>query len=233
MTPTGAGRHCASCEKVVVDFTWMTDGELAAWFGARAGQSVCGKYRPDQLARPIQPVAAIAGRRPAWLLSLSVVVAACSTKTVDDQSVPPGPHNDAQLLPPTTVHGRVYHPATGKPVQALIGIEGDTIHTFSDSVGRFTLEVPTRRADQHLLALAALTPLCSTSAVAADGVEIALPCASDDAYEPVLGQTHVDTIAARGHSWSVSKHTLRRWLSPPPPPPERIISTGQFVPPTD
>ncbi|MBC7446696.1 MAG: hypothetical protein H7330_01400 [Hymenobacteraceae bacterium] len=57
MTPAGAGRHCASCDKVVVDFTRMTDGELAAWFGARVGQRVCGQLRADQVGRVLLPAA--------------------------------------------------------------------------------------------------------------------------------------------------------------------------------
>ncbi len=57
MTPTSAGRHCASCEKEVMDFTRMTDGEVAAWFGERMGQRVCGRLRVDQVGRVLLPAA--------------------------------------------------------------------------------------------------------------------------------------------------------------------------------
>ena len=60
MTPTSAGRHCAACQKVVVDFTRLTDGEVVAFLRQNASTS-CGRFRESQLSRPLlaaaQPVA--------------------------------------------------------------------------------------------------------------------------------------------------------------------------------
>jgi len=50
MRPEEKGRHCASCQKTVVDFTGMSDGEIISHL-ARAGQGVCGRMAPDQLNR--------------------------------------------------------------------------------------------------------------------------------------------------------------------------------------
>ena len=33
MAPTDVGRHCASCQTQVVDFTRMSDGEVVAFLG--------------------------------------------------------------------------------------------------------------------------------------------------------------------------------------------------------
>ena len=52
MTPTAQGRHCAACDKVVVDFTRMTDAEVVAWLQKQSGK-ICGRVRADQLARPV------------------------------------------------------------------------------------------------------------------------------------------------------------------------------------
>jgi hypothetical protein len=52
MSPAGKGRFCASCQKVVIDFSRMTDNELAAFFKKPSG-SVCGRLRQDQLNREL------------------------------------------------------------------------------------------------------------------------------------------------------------------------------------
>jgi hypothetical protein len=52
MSPADKGRFCASCQKVVIDFSRMTDNELAAFFKKPSG-SVCGHLRQDQLNRDL------------------------------------------------------------------------------------------------------------------------------------------------------------------------------------
>lgn len=57
MTPAEQGRFCGSCQKTVMDFTAKTDREVARYFeqqsmGASTG-STCGRFRPDQLHRPL------------------------------------------------------------------------------------------------------------------------------------------------------------------------------------
>ncbi len=54
MQPAQGGRHCASCQKVVVDFTRMTDAQLLDYF--RKNNGSCGRFRSDQLDRAIQEV---------------------------------------------------------------------------------------------------------------------------------------------------------------------------------
>jgi len=65
MTPTAGGRHCAACQKTVVDFTHKTDAEILAALRQAAG-APCGRLRADQLGRPlVAPTAAPRWR--AWL----------------------------------------------------------------------------------------------------------------------------------------------------------------------
>ena len=52
MTPDANGRFCSSCAKTVLDFTVMEDKEILQWFANHQG-SACGRFRPDQLDRPI------------------------------------------------------------------------------------------------------------------------------------------------------------------------------------
>ncbi|WP_161599605.1 hypothetical protein [Hymenobacter nivis] len=56
MTPRGPGRHCAACQKTVVDFTQKTDGEILAMLKQATGRT-CGRFYADQLSRPLVPLA--------------------------------------------------------------------------------------------------------------------------------------------------------------------------------
>lgn len=51
MQPVPGGRHCTSCQKVVVDFSTLPDVEIQAWFANRATEDVCGRALPSQLGR--------------------------------------------------------------------------------------------------------------------------------------------------------------------------------------
>jgi CarboxypepD_reg-like domain/Secretion system C-terminal sorting domain len=59
MTQAEKGRFCASCQKQVVDFTNMSDSQLAAFFkkpvqSLSKDGSVCGRFFQDQLERDIE-----------------------------------------------------------------------------------------------------------------------------------------------------------------------------------
>jgi hypothetical protein len=51
MTPSGNGRYCNACDKVVTDFTHMTDGEIQDFFLAHQTKKICGHFRKSQLER--------------------------------------------------------------------------------------------------------------------------------------------------------------------------------------
>lgn len=52
MTPQDKGRHCQSCNKVVVDFSVMTDRQVLDYFKNAQGNT-CGRFHNDQLQRPL------------------------------------------------------------------------------------------------------------------------------------------------------------------------------------
>jgi hypothetical protein len=54
MTPQGCGRYCDSCEKVVVDFSSMTDGQISSYLKAHADQETCGRFHSTQLNRALE-----------------------------------------------------------------------------------------------------------------------------------------------------------------------------------
>ncbi|NQV53991.1 MAG: hypothetical protein HQ500_12465 [Flavobacteriales bacterium] len=86
MTPAEKGRFCGSCEKIVVDFTQMSDDALIEFFVTQK-QRACGRFNADQLNRAITPApqarrnytAAIA---LAGTLSVLSTTAACQTEEI-------------------------------------------------------------------------------------------------------------------------------------------------------
>jgi len=66
MTPDGAGRHCAKCQETVVDFTRMSDAEIAAFLQKYPAAS-CGRFRESQLNRPLLAAAQPVGGWRRWL----------------------------------------------------------------------------------------------------------------------------------------------------------------------
>ena len=54
MSPVDKGRFCSSCQKQVVDFSNMSDREIAMFFKKPSTGSVCGRFMQDQLYRDIK-----------------------------------------------------------------------------------------------------------------------------------------------------------------------------------
>lgn len=63
MTASEQGRYCESCQKQVIDFTNMSDSQLAAFFKKPSSGSLCGRFFDDQLNRDIE----IPGKRIPWI----------------------------------------------------------------------------------------------------------------------------------------------------------------------
>lgn len=63
MTPVEKGKFCGSCQKQVMDFTAMSDREIAQFFKKPGTGSVCGRFLNDQLDREIE----IPKKRIPWL----------------------------------------------------------------------------------------------------------------------------------------------------------------------
>ncbi len=54
MSPDVRGKFCGSCQKQVVDFSDMSDREVAQFFKNPSTGSVCGRFMTDQLNREIE-----------------------------------------------------------------------------------------------------------------------------------------------------------------------------------
>ena len=75
LTPDTSGRHCAACQKTVIDFTQKTDAEILAYLTTASGKRTCGRFTAKQLERPLHPVipAAPAAHWWAWLAAAVAV----------------------------------------------------------------------------------------------------------------------------------------------------------------
>jgi len=79
MTTSEKGKFCGSCQKQVVDFTGMTDSQLAAFFKKPSTGSVCGRFFDDQLDRKIT----VPRKRLPWIkyffqITLPLFLASCT-----------------------------------------------------------------------------------------------------------------------------------------------------------
>jgi hypothetical protein len=81
MTPDEKGRYCNSCQKVVIDFSMMSDAEIIQYFQKYRGNT-CGNFTVSQLGRDIREPATPARKRY-WGMLLSLLVtffAACKSR---------------------------------------------------------------------------------------------------------------------------------------------------------
>lgn len=162
MTSKEQGRFCGSCQKVVVDFTVMSDKELLDHISKAAGQSVCGRFANDQLNRKID---APANKRRfslayVWNLLLASVLffESCNDATTttgvvlcEKPVVKPGEAEEPAvgksavnvdpvpiLIP--EIKGKILEEGSGLPVAgAVVRIVGSKQKAVTDSKGRFSL----------------------------------------------------------------------------------------------
>ena len=110
MTPTAAGRHCAACQKTVVDFTLQTDAEILAYLARAAGTRTCGRFAAGQLERPLQRAAPAAPMAARWRAWLAAAVAVWGLREIQSETI------RAQAAPQQLVMGGL--PAVGSPLPA-------------------------------------------------------------------------------------------------------------------
>ncbi len=92
LIPAQGGNFCDSCEKIVMDFTNMTDNEIAQIFLKNKGK-ICGQFRKDQLGRKINltspPINSYRGKAASLLLSgvLTAGLANAQSNTNSPQTI--------------------------------------------------------------------------------------------------------------------------------------------------
>ncbi len=170
MTPVEKGRFCGSCQKQVVDFSNMSDWEVAQFFKKPSTGSVCGRFMPDQLGRDME----IPKKRTPWLkyffqftmpLFLGSLKASanktqgkiavvqtdvvCMERTTG--LIGPG---QPQPADPGKIEGQVLN-REGNPISfAIVRINGTRRKVVCDVSGRFSIRPKKKWKDVTLIASA-------------------------------------------------------------------------------
>ncbi len=219
MTPAPGGRHCAACNKIVVDFTVMTEVEVVA--ALRQPGRVCGRFRSEQLTTHDTP----AGGWARWLAAAAVTLSACETNppaTIppDSDSVP-----TSQSVATLRVQGRVVDATSGRPLSGtlIISEEDTSWHTRTRADGTFALQLPQRLRGTRLVAAQPMpSDLRPTDPEpgfyipryfkAEDGSPVVVRLRNPG---PMIGQPTLEP--QENYSPAVMPRILH--LAPPPPPP--------------
>ncbi len=161
MTPAAQGRHCAACDKVVVDFTRMTDAEVVQWLQQRPAGSTCGRFATQQLNRPLLVAPAThASRWQQWVAATLAVVGmqagaapeAQAQRPISTQqhvitmgmvAVPRRVEPFLANLPPSVVSGTVLDSASRQPLPGVsVLVVGTNVRVSTNTDGQFELILP-------------------------------------------------------------------------------------------
>ncbi len=156
MAPTGRAdcRFCDRCERQIRDFTFSTDAEIAEQFRLGGGK-ICGRFRADQLDRPIRLEArpSVFGRAAGLVFGGALAASGAEAQSVKPQEVFV---NQPVVIGNTVIvaqkeagqkrriSGKIVEAETG---EALIGalvysVKFPKIGTHTDVDGKFSLELP-------------------------------------------------------------------------------------------
>jgi len=242
MTPTATGRHCAACQKTVVDFTHQTDAEILAALRRAAGET-CGRLRADQLGRPLVAPAP-APRWRAWLgavLALGGVLGASrAAAQAQPDSYYAGPRPPASpagnaaaaapdLQPPTssatptagaagrlTVRGTVLDSATHQGLPGVtVLVKGTDIGCSTDANGAFALPMPASAAPMQLVFSFIGFSRQERTIVATDAQPLVVALAPDG--QIMMGEVVVITDFRRPWPWHPRRFFSwsKYWLAKP------------------
>ena len=158
MTPSEKGRFCDSCKKQVIDFTNMSDAQLASFFKKPSNGSMCGRFYTDQLDHPIElPRKRIPWVKyffqfalPAFLISMKTSAQRSQSRTrptivqQDPRSVTVGviglPLSDLRPVS-ISLKGRVINESNEPVPFASIVVKGfNRLGTSADSSGYFSID---------------------------------------------------------------------------------------------
>ena len=229
MTPIGQGRHCAACQKTVVDFSQQTDAEIRAYFKAAGRAGVCGRFNLAQLERPLQANKIPAGTSWRTWLALTFAVwagregatAAAQAQTPTEQRQPQPPAylrggDEGELR----LRGIVVDSDTNE------GLPGVTVLLLnsqygvpSDASGRFELIFPASswRDGQSMVSFSYVgyqsvkVPLKSKPSPTAEPLKIMLPVDTRTLGEPII--TAGGAFYRRPWPWH--PRTFWYWLTRP------------------
>ena len=151
MTPRDKGRHCAACQKTVIDFTNYTDEQIVKTFESE-GQ-LCGRFKKQQLNREVVLSRKEKNNYLSWAASGVLAFLALGNQEVYAQGSPiteQSPINSkpqvkgkpaVSILQGHTITGNVTAEYDGLPLPGVnIVVKGTTRGTQTDFDGNFSIK---------------------------------------------------------------------------------------------
>jgi hypothetical protein len=173
MTAVERGRFCGACQKQVVDFSNMSDSQVAAFFKKKSTGSVCGRFTEDQLGKAMDiPKKRIPWVKyffqltlPLFLASLKsnaqrtkgkIVVSSIETKAnctkepvaVKDETIWLGKSVVKKVvIPDIEISGIVIGADRESVPYASLAVKGTTTGVHADSSGAFRINIPSPKEE--------------------------------------------------------------------------------------
>jgi hypothetical protein len=155
MPRTGNGFFCGACDKVVTDFSAMSDVELIRFFQMNVGRSVCGVFRNDQLNKSynIRKITQKPYHIFMWVLATLLAIRLPINAQDSDPLAPKFPADTVLSIvkknKTVLLRGKVFHReqkiGISVPIRVFAGIHPvmRSLSTFySDSLGAFHVFLP-------------------------------------------------------------------------------------------
>ncbi|MEQ6125224.1 carboxypeptidase-like regulatory domain-containing protein [Pseudotenacibaculum sp. MALMAid0570] len=147
MSPTEKGKFCASCKKVVVDFTQMTDQQLVNKI--QNNSNLCGRFKKEQLDKELAVNSASNFSKVA--ASVALVAMLGNSELAYSQGAPvkvekvqlkPNANTSKSLIKKDSlvIEGNVADISGGLPGVAII-LKGTTIGVETDLDGNFIFKI--------------------------------------------------------------------------------------------
>lgn len=145
MTPKEQGRHCASCNKCVVDFTNFTDKEIFNYLAENRSQQTCGRFKSSQLERDINLIPKKKKGFPIYRLAASFFVGGLSLLSTKLMAQLPqvqeivNQEEESNRARQIVISGSVRDIGTSAAIEnASLMIGKDSF--YSDSLGNYSFE---------------------------------------------------------------------------------------------
>lgn len=214
-TPAPAGGYCGSCNKVVIDFTRMTDDQVLAFFGSRPAHT-CGRFNFRQLKTydqqgvpQITPGLTLlkAGLISFFLLllsreSFSQTQPAPRTEIIDQQKK----DANGKIIAEQFVTGLVVSAEDGSALPGVnVQLKNFAVGTTTDVEGRFSFPQKLREGDVLVFQFIGLeSSEYTVRHIKEEKIEIKMTCSYDimGEVQVVAGQVYVDKRSGLRRLWS-------------------------------
>ncbi|WP_445383479.1 carboxypeptidase-like regulatory domain-containing protein [Robiginitalea sp. IMCC43444] len=157
MSPTEKGANCEKCSKEVIDFTQVSQMELSRRLASV--DALCGRFRRDQLDRPLPVLSRNSWKQKVAALGFSVLLSASCSK----ESIVPNPGIETQQaalsakplyievgIPEATTNTMIISGTITDGEMPLPGasvvLKGTQLGVQADLEGFFELEIPPEQA---------------------------------------------------------------------------------------